>query len=390
MFHYYYSYTTKEVVMCDYTPDENEVVDFDDAEREWCEAFLSDEGSEFSDDTEEDTDDEDAISISEDGYDAGYDGEDDKDGGDAKNLMEEFNFSSTTEDYSAEAALLFSSTQMEKLKEKEKALVERRKKGYYRSKHTHRVAYSKISKAFEPYISRDNLKMLNHEWSTQKNEAMNKSVSAYAPKDRTYCSTPSLSTRVEIAGAVQVAGNHRYWSRVYQKKNLLFDSTLSKHLKSIDDKKTKSNERAATKAGKLRRGRKRLDKLNKAKIDDMKAHKEGLQYEQGVALRKATKNAREESRQRNDGGTDKKEWRCKFFHPLYCTTLGHKSCVSSSCAMHKKDKAERDKAYAFILNELVKENLEKQKYDRKYNIHTYQRTYYKIRDICLTLNLSNQ
>ena len=99
---------------------------------------------------------------------------------------------------------------MDKLKEKEKTLVERRKKGYYRSKHTHRVAYSKISKAYEPYITRENLIMLKHKWSTQKNEAMNKSVSSYAPKDKAYCLTPSLATRVEIAGAVQVAGNHSY------------------------------------------------------------------------------------------------------------------------------------------------------------------------------------
>ena len=97
---------------------------------------------------------------------------------------------------------------MNKLKEKEKALVERRKKGYYRSKYTHRVAYSKISKAYEPYITRDNLIMLKHKWSTQKNEAMNKSVSSYAPKDKPYCSTPSLATRVEITEAVQMAANH--------------------------------------------------------------------------------------------------------------------------------------------------------------------------------------
>ena len=98
----------------------------------------------------------------------------------------------------------------------------------------------------------------------------------------------------------------------------------------------------------------------------MKTHKEGLQYEQGVALKKATKNARVASKQRNPQGTDKKQLKCKFFHPLYCTTLNHKSCISSQCAMYKKDKVERDKAYAFILNELVQENLEKAKIRVKY------------------------
>ena len=66
---------------------------------------------------------------------------------------------------------------------------------------------------------------------------MRQRIKAYAPKDKTYCSTTSLATLVEIAGVAQVAGNHSYWKSVYGKKNLVFDTTLSNHLKSIDDKK---------------------------------------------------------------------------------------------------------------------------------------------------------
>ena len=78
-------------VFVTFAPEGNETTDFDEAEREWCEAFDSDEGFAF-------TDDEDA-GISDDGYDEGDDGVHDGSVEDDRNLMEDFNFSATTEDY---------------------------------------------------------------------------------------------------------------------------------------------------------------------------------------------------------------------------------------------------------------------------------------------------
>ena len=68
------------------------------------------------------------------------------------------------------------------------------------------TAYAKISKAFTPYITWENLIMFKHNWSTHKNKAMNKSIFSCASKDKIYCTTASLITRVEIAGEVQVEG----------------------------------------------------------------------------------------------------------------------------------------------------------------------------------------
>ena len=47
---------------------------------------------------------------------------------------------------------------------------------------------------------------MQHNWNTQKNEAMNTYVSFYAPKNKTYATTQSLDTHVEIAAGMHILG----------------------------------------------------------------------------------------------------------------------------------------------------------------------------------------
>ena len=78
------------------------------------------------------------------------------------------------------------------------------------------------------------LQQLCHPWSTQKNEAMNNSVNAYAAKGKTYSLTTSLDTRVAIAAATQVLGYHQLWTQIYNAFDIELDGNLSSHLRSRD------------------------------------------------------------------------------------------------------------------------------------------------------------
>ena len=69
-----------------------------------------------------------------------------------------------------------------------------------------------MMKAYERFIQPDMLKQLWHEWDTQKNEAMNTSVAALAPKNKTYSMSDSLATRVAIAAGCQVYRFAKLWS----------------------------------------------------------------------------------------------------------------------------------------------------------------------------------
>ena len=123
---------------------------------------------------------------------------------------------------------IFTPVEMEKLKDKEKDLLERNAKGYYRCKVKHAKLYEEISTAYAPYITKPMLLQLSHGWSTQKNEAMNTSVASYAPKHKHYSTTTSLDTRVAISGGVQVLGYHTFWSRIFHQFGLVPDEGLKR------------------------------------------------------------------------------------------------------------------------------------------------------------------
>ena len=84
--------------------------------------------------------------------------------------------------------------------------------------------------AYAPYITIEALRQVNHPWTTQKNEAMNTSVAAFAPKGKTYSMTNSLLTRVSIAAGISIAGHERFWINVAAELDFTFDAKCLSHL----------------------------------------------------------------------------------------------------------------------------------------------------------------
>ena len=68
--------------------------------------------------------------------------------------------------------------------------------------------------------------------------------------------------------------------------------------------------------------------------------KTGETYGAGVALATAKKVATKETSasERNPPGTILADWKRPYFHPLYCTTHGHKSMASDKYGVHGKSK----------------------------------------------------
>ena len=106
------------------------------------------------------------------------------------------------------------------------------------------------------------LKMLNHNCSTQKNKSLNKGVTSYAPKDRTFSKTISLDARIAITGATQVCGYQELWKEIFHGNNFDVDDNFLKHLEITNIVKNNKNRRAAMKEGKARRSRKKKETKN--------------------------------------------------------------------------------------------------------------------------------
>ena len=256
-----------------------------------------------------------------------------------------------------DAANLFTSAELEDLKKREAALMERNEKGYYHSKIDHADLYREISAAYQPYITEDMLSQLQHTWSTQGNEAMNQSVSAFAPKGKTYSLMTSLDTRVAIAGGIQIVGYKTFWELVFHAMDIDMDDNLRKHLANKDKHKERKTKVQVSKEGKKKRGEKKYDKLNQAHDEWIEQQRTGDGYQTGVAVAVAIakKNVPAAS-ERNPKGTPKEQWKCPFY-PHYCTVLGHKDARNKDCGMKGKSKEEKEAAKKAMLDTAVSQEM---------------------------------
>ena len=259
-------------------------------------------------------------------------------------------------DISAEA---FGEGVLQNLKLKEMELIKRRECGYYRSKHKHAVVYGKIAEAISPYLTRERLMELHHNFHTQKNESMNQSVSSYAPKTKTYSKTKSLEARVCLAAAIEIAGYHEVWKRIFEVFALDLDDNLASVLKTMDEQKKRQSELAISKQGKLRRNKNRTAKMNILHKQDMADQSAGITYEAGIGLKKAREKIKlkEQIRRRQQRDIVPALQTCRYHHVKYCRKVGHSKSNHKDCYMYRKSKVFRDAVEKEILAELLDQEI---------------------------------
>ena len=102
------------------------------------------------------------------------------------------------------------------LKRYEVAMTERTNKGYYRCKVKNEKLYNEFMMIYSKYITPDMLQMLQHNFSTHKNKALNHSVAAVAPKGKDYSQSSSLQTRVKLTAGAQIVGHHQLWEKKFK------------------------------------------------------------------------------------------------------------------------------------------------------------------------------
>ena len=105
----------------------------------------------------------------------------------------------------------------------------RKECGYYRSKVKHAIAYAKIAETISPFLTKDRMKELYHNYDIHKNEAMKQSVSSYAPNSKTYSKTNSLDIRVALAAAIEILGYRKVWQKIFSD----FGVDLNDNMKTV-------------------------------------------------------------------------------------------------------------------------------------------------------------
>ena len=118
-----------------------------------------------------------------------------------------------------------------------------------------------MKKKYSKYISEEYLIQCCHEYDTQLNEGMNRSVAKYVPKGTNFCGTTSLISRVYIAAGVQLVGNHFYWTEVMRSLDIVVPLQTELYLLDVDKRKLRLFVRSHDFANMAKRKRKEHEKV---------------------------------------------------------------------------------------------------------------------------------
>ena len=92
---------------------------------------------------------------------------------------------------------------------------------------------------------------------------MNTCVAKYAPKNKTYCKSISLETRVKVAAGIYTVGYHFFWIEVMKELQMEISPHFESYLLQRDEKKVSKFNREHTKRQKTLRKKREHEKLRK-------------------------------------------------------------------------------------------------------------------------------
>lgn len=154
--------------------------------------------------------------------------------------------------------------------------------------------YKLLKEVFDHYTSESLLAMINHKFSTQKNEAMNKCISKCAPKNQHFSKSMNLHSRVAFAIGSNSEGYVDFATLLYKEFKIKLNSVFFRSLSAMENDRLYYLEYKSRKSTKAKRIKAYRDKLRKQLEEHRLAKRDNLEYKSGVAVQmnqkpKATK-----------------------------------------------------------------------------------------------------
>jgi hypothetical protein len=107
----------------------------------------------------------------------------------------------------------------------------------YRCKKEDAKLYVQIRDVLAGFSATGKLRECHHRYSSQKNESMNKLISRYVPKDRMFCKSMSLHSRVCLAVGVDSVSHEEYYQRLFNEMKTEMPGNTRKMLERMSNRK---------------------------------------------------------------------------------------------------------------------------------------------------------
>jgi hypothetical protein len=131
----------------------------------------------------------------------------------------------------------------------------------YRNKEVDKELYLLILEIIDRFSEEDKLRECHHQMSSQKNEAMNKSIMRYCPKDKTYCRTMILTSRIHLAIGIDTLGHSRFFQEIFASMEFTATEITFLGLTRMWKKKEYGRMYCGLRKVKLRRRTKQRDRM---------------------------------------------------------------------------------------------------------------------------------
>jgi hypothetical protein len=157
-----------------------------------------------------------------------------------------------------------------------------KKEGTTKYKKMDSEEYFKTKEIHEQFTTDIKLTEINHSFSSQKNESMNKHISKLAPKTMTYCRSLSLKDRVCWAVCIDSIGYEKAATKIASAMNVMLLPAMVASWETQDNHRTYRQLYTTTPQYRTKRKKKFNDKICENRRLKSIGKREGRTYETGI------------------------------------------------------------------------------------------------------------
>jgi hypothetical protein len=156
---------------------------------------------------------------------------------------------------------------------------------YYRCKTRDAKLYAVLQEKMERFCTFERLNEMAHSLDTNKNEAFNQICTWFAPKNKVFAGSCSLSNRIAFAVGINSLGSEVFFKRLLKSLGIPLSNNVAYYLQLKETCRSKRLAKSKTREAKIIKNKRKYDKLAEhTKKAKMELHKRQGTYRRGMNL----------------------------------------------------------------------------------------------------------
>jgi hypothetical protein len=156
---------------------------------------------------------------------------------------------------------------------------------YYRCKDKDAKLYALLASKIDRFVTHERLVEMAHDLDTNMNEAFNAICTWFAPKNKVFAGSGSLANRISVAVGIHSLGVEMFFRRLFKSMGIALSDNVAYYLNTREKRRCKRLEFIRTKAAKLKKNKRKYDKLKEATSQAKKEfHRRQGTYRKGMNM----------------------------------------------------------------------------------------------------------